>query len=115
MRRSHARIAIVVLEPPARVPGAANPRRWYPGMACHICAEQIRQWQPFNHDHVIPMSLGGRRGKINKAFAHVLCNSVKGNRYPFHMRTAAERAAARTLVTEATYERLERTWRGERT
>jgi len=58
------------------------------------------------------MSKGGRRGKANKTFTHTLCNSVKGDRYPFNLRTPAEREAVRAVVSERTYARLERTWRG---
>lgn len=93
--------------------GALSRRLWYPGMACSICGEPIRPWQLFNRDHVIPMSAGGRKGRENKAYAHVLCNSVKGDRHPFSLRTPAEREAVRALVKPATYERLLRTWAGE--
>ncbi len=111
MRRR--RIAVIVLEPPERVHGSLSPRRWAPNLRCGICGEKIHRWQPFNVDHVVPMSLGGKRGKTNKVFAHLLCNSVKGNRHPFSLRTPSEREAVRALVSPVTYERLRRTWSGQ--
>ncbi len=81
-------------------------------MMCGICCEFIRPWQPYNIDHEVPMSRGGRRGKINKQYAHQLCNSVKGDRYPFSLRTPEEREAVRALVQPATYCKLQRVWAG---
>ena len=93
--------------------GSLSARRWRPGLTCSICGELIRRWQAFNHDHVVPMSLGGRKGKANKQLTHLLCNSVKGDRYPFSMRTPTERAAVRRWVKPETYQRLLRVWAGE--
>ncbi len=102
-----------MLRGPKRTDPSGLPlRRWHPGMACGICGELIRSWQPFNHDHVVPMSKGGPRGRRNKTFAHLLCNCVKGDRHPFSLRTAADREAARTLVTARTYARLQQIWAG---
>lgn len=96
-----------------RTSGSLSVRRWHPGLVCCICGSTIWRWQAFNNDHVVPMSLGGKRGKANKEFAHQLCNSVKGNRHPFSMRTPAEREAVRHWVKAETYERLLRTWAGD--
>lgn len=92
---------------------AASLRRWSPGICCQICGEKIFSYQRFNTDHTIPMSLGGRPGKANKALAHVLCNLVKGDRYPFSLRTAQEREEIRRLVREKTWQALCRIWAGE--
>jgi hypothetical protein len=86
---------------------------WFPGMTCSICGTPIRQWQWFNWDHDIPMARGGRRGRANKRYAHLLCNSVKGDRWPFSLRTPEERRAVQALVHPRTYQRLTRIWRGE--
>ncbi len=90
-----------------------GPRHWQPGAVCPICGEAIRMWQQYNWDHQVPMSQGGARGRRNKYLAHLLCNSVKGNSYPFSLRTAADRDAVRARVKPALYARLERVWRGE--
>lgn len=93
---------------------AALARRvWFPGMTCFICGEPIRPWQLFNRDHIVPMSVGGRRGRENKTYTHCLCNSVKGNRAGFLLRTPQQREAVRAWVKPATYQRLLRTWAGE--
>lgn len=107
------RVPIVLLDHIHRAHGALSPRRWYPGMTCSICGERIRQWQPFNFDHAVPISRGGRRGMANKFFAHCLCNAVKGDRYPFSLRTPAEREAVREWVTPRTWRRLVGVWAGE--
>jgi hypothetical protein len=106
------RVAIVILEPAARQPGAQSPRRWAPGMRCSICGERIHRWQAFNFDHQVPIACGGARGKTNKKPAHLLCNAVKGRRHPFALRTPAQRAAARGIVAPRTYARLQRIWAG---
>lgn len=93
--------------------GAQKLKRWYPGALCSICGEHIHVWQRFNFDHIVPVSRGGKRGKVNKALAHCLCNAVKGAQYPFSMRTPAERDAVRAQVTTRTWRRLNRIWRGE--
>ena len=92
---------------------AQHPSRWFLGMTCAICGTPITPWQDFNRDHHIPLSRGGRRGRINKVWAHCLCNSVKGNRHPFSLRTPADREAIRPHVNPRTYRRLERIWAGE--
>lgn len=81
-------------------------------MLCTICGESIRQWQRWSWDHVIPMSRGGRRGKSNKAPAHVLCNCIKGDRYPFAMKTTAERQYIKSRVSPQTWARLCMIWSG---
>lgn len=81
-------------------------------MACSICGEPVRQWQQFNWDHGVPVSLGGKRGRSNKAYAHCLCNAVKGNRHPFSLRTAAERDAVRARVRPQTWQQLCLIWAG---
>lgn len=83
---------------------------WIPGARCSICGARIWHWQAFNWDHEKPMSLGGARGRRNKALAHVLCNSVKQSRHPFSMKTPEEREAARKLIKPATYEKLQALW-----
>lgn len=88
-------------------------RHWKPNLPCSICGTVIEQWQWFNWDHIVPMSLGGRRGRSNKALAHRLCNSVKGNRFPFSLKTPEEREAARRLVSARVWTYLERVWSGE--
>ncbi len=98
--------------PVCREPGAQSPRLWFPQMRCAICGERVCRWQPFNFDHAVPMSLGGKRGKKNKQFAHALCNSVKNNRHPFSLRTVEEREAVRLLVRPETYSRLQQVWAG---
>lgn len=85
---------------------------WVDGMTCHICGADILQHHPFNYDHVVPMALGGAKGKANKTFTHVLCNMVKGSAYPFFMRTPAERERVRRLVKPSTYARLQLLWIG---
>lgn len=95
-----------------RQAGSLDPRTWKPGMVCSICGEFIRRHQGFNLDHEIPISRGGRRGKINKRIVHVICNAVKGSRYPFSLRTAEERAAVRSLVQDKTFRRLAMVWAG---
>ncbi len=107
------RIELIIAERFRRKQNALSPRRWHPALTCWICAELIRQWQPFNFDHMVPMSKGGRRGRANKAYTHVLCNSVKGDQHPFFLRTAAEREAVRARVRPDVYRRLERVWAGE--
>lgn len=92
---------------------ALSPRRWVPGNFCSICGTYIFSVQSFNWDHEIPMSRGGRRGRPNKRFAHLLCNSVKGDRFPFSLRTPAEREAARAFVRPQTYRKLQKIWKGE--
>ncbi len=104
---------MVVLGQPARPHGALSPRRWFPAMTCCICGERVRQWQPFSFDHIIPMAKGGPKGRRNKGFAHVLCNSVKGDRHPFSLRTPAEREAVRAWVRPETYARLLLVWAGQ--
>jgi len=107
------RVRIVILDRRARRQNAQSPRRWFPGMTCAICGEGIRQWQAFNHDHQLPMAKGGAKGRKNKQYTHVLCNSVKGDRYPFSLRTQAEREAVRNRVRPETYAKLQRIWAGE--
>ena len=92
---------------------APHPRHWFLGMVCAICGTLIAAGQAFNTDHTMPLSRGGRRGRANKELAHILCNAVKGNRYPFSLRTTADREAARSHVTPRTYRALERIWAGE--
>ncbi len=92
---------------------AQNPRRWFPGMACSICGEYIRLWQPFNFDHHVPLAKGGAKGRKNKRFTHVLCNTIKGDRHPFSLRTPAEREAIRPFVRPEVYAKLLRVWAGE--
>jgi len=92
---------------------AQDPRHWFEGMSCSICGTTVWPWQEFNYDHGQPVSRGGRRGRINKAFAHVLCNSVKADRFPFSLRTAADREAVRRFITPRTFRRLQRIWAGE--
>lgn len=81
-------------------------------MVCNICGERIRQWQAWSFDHEVPISRGGRRGKINKKPAHLLCNSVKGDAWPFSLRTPVEREAIRGVVHPRTYDRLVQVWSG---
>lgn len=107
------RIAHIVADRFARKANAQSPRRWFPGMTCSICGEGIRQWQVFNFDHVVPMSAGGARGRRNKRYAHVLCNSIKADRHPFSLRTRVEREAVRARVKPATYARLLDVWAGK--
>lgn len=107
-----SRIELIIAERFRRKQNALSPRRWHPTLACWICGELIRQWQPFNWDHMVPMSKGGRRGRANKTYTHVLCNTVKGDRHPFFLRTVEERAAARALIRPVVYERLLRVWAG---
>lgn len=95
-----------------RHPGAASPRRWAPGLSCSICGTPIHRWQRFNWDHVIPMSRGGKRGRSNKAHAHLLCNSVKNDRYPFSLKTDDERARIRAHLRPETWARLLTIWAG---
>lgn len=92
--------------------GALSPRLWFPGMTCSICGTAIRQWQQFNWDHDIPISRGGPRGRRNKRHAHLLCNSVKGNRHPFSLRAPADREAIRVWVKPSTYAKLQQVWAG---
>ncbi len=87
-------------------------RRWKPGSFCIICGEKIYSYQRFNWDHLIPMSRGGARGRSNKFLAHVICNAVKGDRYPFWLRSPEERAEVRRRVHPNTWEELQRAWRG---
>lgn len=110
-----ARRRLTVVQPPPvqRHSNAQHPRRWHPLLDCSICGELIRRWQPFNFDHEIPMARGGRRGKVNKRPAHQLCNAVKGDRYPFSLRTSQDRLAVQARVTVRTYRRLQAVWRGE--
>lgn len=88
-------------------------RQWYPGATCHICGTPIHSWQKFNWDHVEPMSRGGARGRKNKKLTHMLCNSVKGDSFPFSLRTTADRYTVSQRVSPATYARLQAVWRGE--
>jgi len=89
-----------------------NKRHWQPGTLCMICGEKILPYQAFNWDHLIPMSRGGERGKSNKFLAHAICNAVKGNRWPFFLRTNSERQAVRKRVTPKTWAALMRAWLG---
>lgn len=90
--------------------GALSPRYWSENLVCCICGSRILRSHPFNRDHIIPMAKGGPRGKVNKAFAHLLCNSVKGDRFPFSLRTPEEREAVRAWVTARTYNKLLWLW-----
>lgn len=95
-------------------PQIAQPRQsWRDGMFCHICGTAITRVQPWNLDHVQPLARGGRKGKINKAPAHVLCNSVKGDKHPFSLRTEADRDAVREWLKPSTYRKLLRVLSGE--
>lgn len=87
-------------------------RRWHPSVACRICGESIHLWQRFNFDHFVPVSKGGRKGRINKHLAHSLCNAVKGNRHPFSLKTTAEREQIRPYLREQTWLALCRIWDG---
>lgn len=113
IRRRRIRKPAATPAPSPREVGALSYRRWFPGMTCGICGELIRIWQSFNQDHIVPMSRGGKRGKVNKVYAHCLCNAVKGDRYPFSLRTLADREAVWDLVSERTYDKLMRVWAGE--
>lgn len=93
-------------------PHALPLKFWIPGVCCSICGERIEQFQAFNWDHELPMSLGGPRGRRNKALAHVLCNSVKQSRHPFSMKTAEEREFIRHYIKKATYAKLVELWSG---
>lgn len=93
--------------------GSLDHRHWYAGITCSICGTLIEPWQHFNWDHDVPLAAGGKRGRANKRFAHCICNSVKGDQYPFSMRTAEEREAVRAWVRPVTWDRLQRTWNGE--
>lgn len=44
---------------------------------CHICGEEIRSFEDFELDHVIPESLGGATSPINLKPAHKHCNRIK--------------------------------------
>lgn len=66
------------------------------GLACHICNGEIdftaprHQGNPgweysLHFDHVIPLSKGGTHTIRNVKPAHGICNSMKGNKYPFHL------------------------------
>lgn len=91
---------------------ATSRRRWVAGSCCQICGERIFFYQRFNWDHIVPMSLGGARGRSNKALSHVLCNSVKGSRHPFSLRTKQEREQIRHVVRDETWLALCRVWAG---
>jgi hypothetical protein len=91
---------------------ASNPRHWKPGSLCIICGEKIFPYQRFNFDHLIPMSRGGPRGRSNKYLSHLICNMVKGDRWPFWLRTNSERLAVRKHVKPKTWEALQRAWKG---
>lgn len=85
---------------------------WKSGAVCIICGERIHLFQQFNYDHLIPVSRGGQRGRENKYLAHVICNSVKGNQWPFWLRSRAEREKTRTVVRHQTWLALCRAWAG---
>lgn len=106
------RLRYVILDRAARKNGVQSPRRWYPGMACAICGEAIRRWQEFNHDHQVPLSKGGAKGRKNKTFTHVVCNTVKGCKHPFSLKTPAEREAIREQVKPQTWAKLVVAWNG---
>lgn len=93
--------------------GSLDSSHWYAGLTCSICGTPIEPWQMMSFDHEVPLARGGGRGRANKKIAHCLCNSVKGDRYPFSLRTPEEREAVRAWVRPVTWERLQRTWRGE--
>lgn len=80
---------------------------------CDICWESIYPWQDINWDHVVPRSQGGARGARNKRLAHSICNTVKGSRLNFTLRTKPEREALRLQVKATTWTRLERAWHGQ--
>lgn len=108
-----SRVERIIADRRRRKMNALSPARWYPGMHCWICWSPITREQRFNFDHKIPMSQGGARGRRNKAYTHVLCNTVKGDRYPFFLRTPAERDAVRQSIRPDLFERLQRLWSGE--
>lgn len=87
-------------------------RRWKRGLCCRICGCTIHMWQRFNFDHSVPVSRGGRRGRINKHLAHSLCNAVKGNRHPFSLKRPEEREQIRPYLREQTWLALCRIWAG---
>lgn len=66
------------------------------GKTCHICGGEINlkaprgQGEPgweysLHFDHVIPLSKGGTHTIRNVKPAHGICNSMKGNKYPFYL------------------------------
>lgn len=91
---------------------ATSRRHWKPGSICVICGEKIYSFQQFNWDHLIPMSRGGQRGRNNKYRTHVICNAVKGNKWPFWLRTENEREQVRRKVREKTWLALCAAWEG---
>lgn len=87
-------------------------RRWKPGSVCIICGEKIYSYQRFNWDHLIPMAKGGHRGRSNKFLAHAICNAVKGDQWPFWLRSNEERQRVRNGVSDRTWQALLRAWYG---
>lgn len=79
---------------------------------CDICWESIYPWQDINWDHVIPMAQGGARGGKNKRLTHSICNTVKGSRLNFTLRTVEERDALHDVVKTSTWVKLLRAWSG---
>lgn len=102
----------VTHEVPVPYAGGLGPEHWRYGMCCCICGSAIQPWQRFNWDHQVPMAKGGRRGRANKDYAHVVCNSVKGDRWPFSLRTEQDRDAVRAWVKPRVWRRLQRIWNG---
>lgn len=47
---------------------------------CGICNKKIDPAAPFDIDHVIPLSLGGKHSYANVQISHPVCNRRKGNR-----------------------------------
>jgi hypothetical protein len=56
------------------------------GRVCFICGGDIAPHEPLSIDHIIPISVGGSRARIeNLQLAHQLCNLRKSNHCEFSL------------------------------
>ncbi len=58
----------------AAVRAAYYPDAW----ACHICGEPIAEGEPWDTDHLIPVSRGGGDEVANLRPSHRRCNRARG-------------------------------------
>lgn len=58
---------------------------------CHYCGQK----KPTTWDHIVPRSIGGANGLVNRVRACIDCNAAKADRWPTHPCKVCERARRR--------------------
>ena len=67
---------------PRFFPKSMRRKLYKQGNTCHLCGQEITEFDDATVDHVQPYSKGGRTTPDNARLAHRFCNSSKGARQP---------------------------------